>query len=45
MSQGITGPEKAAWRKALLPLYHDLANRVGKTTIADFVQAAGGGPN
>ena len=41
----LTEPEKAAWHKALLPLYHDLANRVGKTTIADFVQAAGGGPN
>ena len=41
----LTAREKETWRKALLPLYSDLADRIGKDTIANFVKAAGGAPN
>ena len=41
----LTTSEKDAWRKALMPLRRDLANRVGKTTIAEFERAATGAPN
>ena len=38
----LTPEEKAAWRTALLPVYDVMAKRVGKTTIDEFVKAAGG---
>lgn len=38
----LTPEEKAAWRTALLPVYDEMAKRVGKTTIDEFVKAAGG---
>ncbi len=41
----LTASEKDAWRKALMPLRHDLANRVGKNTIAEFERAATGAQN
>jgi len=41
----LTPEEKAAWRKATLPLYDDMAKRVGKATIEDFVKAAAGVSN
>jgi C4-dicarboxylate-binding protein DctP len=41
----LTAPEKEAWRKALLPLYDDFANRIGKNTIAEFLKAAAGASN
>jgi C4-dicarboxylate-binding protein DctP len=41
----LTAREKEAWRKALLPLYDELANRIGKNTIAEFVKAAAGETN
>jgi C4-dicarboxylate-binding protein DctP len=34
-----TPEEKAAWRNALLPLYDEMSNRVGKATIDEFVKA------
>jgi C4-dicarboxylate-binding protein DctP len=36
----LTPEEKAAWRNALLPLYDEMSNRVGKVTIDEFVKAA-----
>ena len=33
----------ALWRKALDPVYEDMASRVGKDTIAEFQKEAGGG--
>jgi C4-dicarboxylate-binding protein DctP len=41
----LTAPEEDAWRKALLPVYDELASRVGKDTIAEFVKAAGSQAN
>jgi C4-dicarboxylate-binding protein DctP len=35
----LTSEEKAAWRNALLPLYDQVSNRVGKATIDEFVKA------
>jgi C4-dicarboxylate-binding protein DctP len=37
----LTSQEKAAWRSALLPLYDEMAKRVGRATIDEFVKAAG----
>jgi C4-dicarboxylate-binding protein DctP len=41
----LTPPEKAAWRKALLPLYEEMTKRVGKATIDEFVKEASGATN
>jgi C4-dicarboxylate-binding protein DctP len=38
----LTAEQKAAWRKALEPLYVDMASRVGKETIEEFQKAAAG---
>jgi C4-dicarboxylate-binding protein DctP len=38
----LTPEQKAAWRKALEPLYADMASRVGKDTIDEFQKAASG---
>jgi C4-dicarboxylate-binding protein DctP len=38
----LTPEQKAAWRKALEPLYADMASRVGKETIEEFQKAASG---
>jgi C4-dicarboxylate-binding protein DctP len=39
----LTAEQKAAWRKALDPVYDEMASRVGKETIAEFQKAAGAG--
>ena len=39
----LTAEQKAAWRKALDPVYTEMASRVGKETIAEFQKEAGGG--
>jgi C4-dicarboxylate-binding protein DctP len=36
----LTDDQKAAWRKALLPVYEETAARVGKDTIAEFEKEA-----
>ena len=36
----LTAEEKAAWRKTLLPVYDEMASRVGKDTIAEFEKEA-----
>jgi C4-dicarboxylate-binding protein DctP len=36
----LTPEQKAAWRKALEPVYTDMASRVGKDTIAEFQKEA-----
>src|SRR5215207_1945329 len=38
----LTPEQKAAWRKALEPLYAHMASRVGKDTIDEFQKAASG---
>jgi C4-dicarboxylate-binding protein DctP len=38
----LTPEQKAAWRKALEPLYADMASRVGKETIDEFQREARG---
>ncbi|MFL5146081.1 MAG: TRAP transporter substrate-binding protein [Microvirga sp.] len=38
----LTPEQKAAWRKALEPLYADMASRVGKDTIEEFQKEARG---
>jgi len=37
----LTPEQKAAWRKALEPVYSEMASRVGKDTIAEFQKEAG----
>jgi C4-dicarboxylate-binding protein DctP len=37
----LTAEQKAAWHKALLPVYDDMSRRVGKATVDEFVKAAG----
>jgi C4-dicarboxylate-binding protein DctP len=37
----LTPDQKAAWRKAVLPVYDEMASRVGKDLIAEFEKAAG----
>jgi C4-dicarboxylate-binding protein DctP len=37
----LTAEQKAAWRKALDPVYEEMTARVGKETIAEFQKAAG----
>src|SRR3954470_13479425 len=37
----LTPDQKAAWRKALDPVYADMASRVGKDTIEEFRKEAG----
>jgi C4-dicarboxylate-binding protein DctP len=37
----LTPEQKAAWRKAVLPVYDEMASRVGKDLIAEFEKAAG----
>ena len=39
----LTPDEKAAWRKALLPVYDEMAPRVGKDIIAEFEKEANAG--
>jgi C4-dicarboxylate-binding protein DctP len=39
----LTAEEKAAWRKALMPVYAEMAARVGKDTIAEFEKEASAG--
>jgi C4-dicarboxylate-binding protein DctP len=36
----LTPEQKAAWRKALDPVYTEMASRVGKDTIAEFQKEA-----
>ena len=38
----LTAEQKAAWRKALDPVYAEMEGRVGKDTIAEFQKEAGG---
>jgi C4-dicarboxylate-binding protein DctP len=38
----LTPEQKAAWKKALEPLYADMASRVGKETIEEFQKEARG---
>jgi C4-dicarboxylate-binding protein DctP len=38
----LTGEQKAAWRKALEPVYTEMESRVGKETLAEFKKEAGG---
>ena len=38
----LTAEQKAAWRKALDPVYAEMEARVGKDTIAEFQKEAGG---
>ncbi len=37
----LTDEQKAAWRKAVQPVYEEMASRVGKDLITDFEKAAG----
>ena len=39
----LTAEEKAAWRKALMPVYDEMASRVGKDVIAEFEKEANAG--
>src|SRR5262249_24017388 len=39
----LTPEEKAAWKKALMPVYDEMAARVGKDTIAEFEKEANAG--
>jgi C4-dicarboxylate-binding protein DctP len=36
----LTAAEKEAWKKALLPLYDEMASRVGKGVIDEFIKEA-----
>jgi C4-dicarboxylate-binding protein DctP len=36
----LTAAEKEAWKKALLPLYDEMASRVGKGVIEEFIKEA-----
>jgi C4-dicarboxylate-binding protein DctP len=38
----LTPEQKASWRKALEPLYTEMASRVGKDTLEEFQKAASG---
>ena len=38
----LTAEQKAAWRKALMPVYTEMESRVGKETIAEFQKETGG---
>jgi C4-dicarboxylate-binding protein DctP len=38
----LTAEQKAAWRKALDPVYAEMAPRVGKETIAEFQRETSG---
>jgi C4-dicarboxylate-binding protein DctP len=40
-----TEAENAAMRKAVEPIYDDMAKRVGKATIDEFVKEAAGATN
>jgi C4-dicarboxylate-binding protein DctP len=37
----LTPEQKVAWRKAMIPIYGEMASRVGKDLISDFEKAAG----
>jgi len=39
----LTAEQKAAWRKALEPVYTEMEGRVGKEILAEFKKEAGGG--
>src|SRR5262249_50969894 len=39
----LTPAEKESWKKALLPLYDEMASRVGKDVIAEFQKEAKSG--
>ena len=39
----LTAEQKAAWRKALEPVYTEMEGRVGKEMLAEFKKEAGGG--
>jgi C4-dicarboxylate-binding protein DctP len=41
----LTADQKARWKKALTPLYADMASRVGKNVIDEFEKAAQGSTN
>jgi C4-dicarboxylate-binding protein DctP len=41
----LTPAEQAAWRKALEPLYTEMASRIGKATIDEFIKEANGATN
>jgi C4-dicarboxylate-binding protein DctP len=38
----LTAEQKAAWRKAVDPVYTDMEGRVGKEILAEFQKAVGG---
>jgi C4-dicarboxylate-binding protein DctP len=37
----LTPEQKVAWRKAMVPIYDEMASRVGKDLISEFEKAAG----
>ena len=41
----LTAEQKAAWRKALAPVYAEMAARVGRETLEEFLREAAGAPN
>ncbi len=41
----LTADQKAAWRKALQPVYEDMSSRVGKSVIEEFLKEANAGTN
>ena len=41
----LTADQKAAWRKALQPVYDDMSSRVGKAVIDEFIKEANAGTN
>lgn len=41
----LTSAQKAAWKKALAPVYQDAEKRVGKPLITEFEKATGGATN
>jgi C4-dicarboxylate-binding protein DctP len=41
----LTADQRAAWRKALQPVYDDMSSRVGKSVIDEFQKEANAGTN
>ena len=41
----LTADQKAAWRKALDPVYADMISRIGKDVLQEFLQATKGATN
>ena len=42
-TQAMTAEQKAEWRKALQPVYDEMASRVGKSVIDEFIKEANAG--